>query len=345
MTGFVKIRPYSGAYELIGELIAEDTSAVIEKLSSDLGEALLPTASTLRSFEDFSISYMGDVPLAFIKREAVAPLKRTNWMTRKHVKRALGVTGFVKPLVLDKHFNLIDGYLRLELVEELAVEGHYKDATVPAVVLDVDEAQAALLRILLNRTSEFPRWDFKANEKDLTRTEPDLPTFVDDHPQLQKILDPLGFYCQKIMKDEAFADTILALQAPPERPVYKPGTSLLEWAEIQREWHQAKLDAEHASPLRSSDEVKKQLLTLKPKKSDFVEVYEIEEEVSAYIQRMKEVANTITINYDAKRKAEKEAAGQAWQGSRRTSKKVIADVRAEVAIETDDETLAENEEA
>ena len=71
------------------------------------------------------------------------------------------------------------------------------------------------------------------------------------------------------------------------------------------------------------------LFEKKATQEDCLPIHPIYEEMSAYVEKMKDVAGNITENYDRKRKAEKEAKGQVWQNSRRGTKQVVKDRRAE----------------
>jgi len=280
------------------------------------------------------ITYVGELPIDFI--EANSSLSRTNWRTKKHIKAVIGVTGFVKPLLLDRNFKIIDGELRLEIVKELAAEGHYTASTVSVVVVDAEGADADFIRVAVNRMGEFARWDFKASEKDSKRTVEDLPEFIDANPQLQKLMEPFGFWAGKLLSDSYFSNTVLELQPKLEKPVYSPEIGLVKWAAVQEELHKKKLEQEAASPLKTPGEYDS-IFALSPTEDDFVKTYAIEDEVQEYTLHMRDVAGVITDHYDAKRRAEKEAKGQEWQTKRRGSKAVIADMKQATALAEADE--------
>lgn len=315
-------------------------------LFSDVSVEAVDSRTVKNRLKKLSVTYIGELPLEFITSNS--ELSRTNWMTRKKIKAVIGVTGFVKPLVLDTDFKIIDGELRFELVKELQAEGHYGSDSVPVVVYDVDSTVADYLRIALNRMGEFARWDFKADPKDTKRTVEDLPEFLDSSPQLQKLLEPFGFWADKLLPDSFFADTVLDFQQKIESPVYTREIGLEKWAELQRELNEARLAEEAKSPLKTPGEYKS-IFDLAVTEDDYVKTYAIDDEVEEYTLHMRDVAGIITDNYDAKRRAEKEAKGQDWQTKRRAPKKVIADKKAELstkeAIALDDsfnETLGED---
>lgn len=309
-------------------------------LSNQAHSALALTAEILSNrYERLKVLHNDDVPFDFI--ESNSEYSRTNWMTRKKIKAIMGVTKFIRPILLDRTYKIIDGQLRYELAVELHSEGHLAEAVIPAIVIDVDGDQATLLRILSNRMGEFARWDFKGDETKPNRPQ-DIPEFVDSAPQLQKFLDSLGFWSEKILPDDFFAKTILDLEKKFEKPVYKTEIGLVKWAEMQRELIAKKQAEKDKSPLKAPGNYES-IFNLAPKKQDFVKNYEIEAEVDDYIHRMRDLAGVITDNYDAKRKAELKP-GQAWQSTRRAPKKVIEDKKAELEekfADDFDETLGE----
>lgn len=73
----------------------------------------------------------------------------------------------------------------------------------------------------------------------------------------------------------------------------------------------------------------KSLFDYKPTEKDFLPTLPLTAEINAFLVDSKSMAETITSNYDAIRKAEKEARGQKWQTSRRGTKQVVMDRRAE----------------
>jgi hypothetical protein len=275
------------------------------------------------------VAYQGLIPLAHIRSNGA--LKRTNWKTKKAVKRLIGVTGFVAPLVLDSDLRVIDGDLRLEVVQELLAEGHWDGDEVPAVVLNVTPVEAAFLRIVLNRTSEFQRWQYR-----------ELDTFLDATPELRPLLEPLGLYTESILPASAFAATALVLEEDVEKPIYDPETMTLgEWAAITGEAHTAKVAQKHATPLKPAGQEYASVYNLSYSDADLLPVHDVEAAVREHTLSMRDVANTITTAYDKKRRAEKEAKGQAWQTVRRSPKTVIADARAAAAAAQLDALLDE----
>ena len=70
------------------------------------------------------------------------------------------------------------------------------------------------------------------------------------------------------------------------------------------------------------------IFDLTPTEEDFLPTLPLTEEINAFLLASKAMASNITTAYDAKRRAEKEAKGQAWQNSRRGTKQATKDRRA-----------------
>lgn len=70
------------------------------------------------------------------------------------------------------------------------------------------------------------------------------------------------------------------------------------------------------------------IFDLKPSDADFAPTLPLTEEMNAFLLTTRDMAGEITRRYDAKRRAEKEAKGQAWQNSRRGTKQATKDRRA-----------------
>lgn len=344
MTGFIGNDVDGPQHRIFGEVVNFDTEIYTQSYVEKHNEPVLGSFNTDglgANLAKLNISYMGEVPISFITSNS--ELSRTNWMTRKKIKTSIGFTDrhelsvadFFKPLVLDSDFKIIDGELRFELIKELQAEGHYTSATAPAVVYDVDATEASYLRIALNRMGEFARWDFKADPKDTKRTVEDLPEFLDASPQLQKLLEPFGFWADKLLPDAFFEDTVLNPPKKIESPIYSREIGLVKWAEIQTEINEQRLAEDAKSPLKNPGEYEA-IFSLPVTEDDYVKTYAIDEEVEEYTLHMRDVAGIITDAYDVKRRAEKEAKGQDWQTKRRAPKQVIVDKKAEANIALDD---------
>lgn len=228
------------------------------------------------------------------------------------IYNAINVLGFISPIILDNSLKVIDGNLRLEIAKEL---GWTK---IPAVVISGDGKRSDFLRLAINRSNEFQRWNYE-----------EVDAYVDSVPQAQPLLEPLGFFGKKLLPESFFANTVIQYRIDPfseQQKAYSQDEGLADWAKRRRDEIKA-AEAKKKEQKRKPTAGAVSLFDLQPKEEDFIETYDIDKEVDAHVEKMKEVAGVITENYDAKRKAEMEARGQAWQGSRRSSKQVAADER------------------
>lgn len=293
--------------------------------------AVTATEDPSRELDEVSVLHYGLVPVASITPST--EYKRLNFDTVEKVRAAVDVLGFIAPLVLDAHLNVIDGNLRLEVAKRSGI------AQVPAIVLNDHGAKAAMLRLVLNRSSEFQRW-----------LHSDVDEYVDAWPQLQPILEPLGFFGNKILPTTYFGNTVLEYRIDEyneQMKEYSQDVGLAAWAEMQRKRIQEAEEKKQAlkAARKPSTAGLLSLFDMEPAEEDFVPVHDAKQEIRANVVEMQELAGEITEAYDAKRKAEMEASGRAWQTSRRTSKKKAADARAEAeaaALGFDDEELGED---
>lgn len=248
--------------------------------------------------------------------------KKLNFETIEKVKNAVAVTGVLAPLVLDRNLRVIDGGLRLEVAEILEL------SEVPVLVLNCSGDKADSLRLLLNRSSEFQRWVYE-----------EVDAFVDSMPQLQPLLEPLGFFSNNILPTTFFGNTVLEYvidEYNDQMKLYSQDIGLAEWAKMRREEIRAAEERKAERLKRKpSSAGKVSLFDLAPQPEDFVEVVDPRKVVSDHVDTMMEVADGITEAYDDKRRAEKEARGQVWQTARRTSKKLAKDKRAAAEAEAE----------
>lgn len=247
--------------------------------------------------------------------------KKVNHETLVKVKRAIDVMGFVAPLVLDSNFKIIDGNLRLAAVRKLF--GADTAKKIPVVVINDSGPRADFLRLVMNRSSEFQRWVYH-----------EVDSYVDEWPQLQPVLEPLGFFANKILPNSFFGNTIFEYRLDEyndQQQKYSQDLGLAAWAEMQRNKIKAAEEARKAERDRKKTPTSglTSLFDLQPSEEDFLPTYDIEKELREHTLEQRAVAETITNNYDAIRKAEKERLGQDWQTSRRGSKQKANDKRAE----------------
>lgn len=256
--------------------------------------------------------------------------KRINFETFEKVKNIILVTKVITPIILDRNLKVIDGSLRLDVAKILKID------EIPVVVYDVDGKKADFIRLVLNRSSEFQRW--KYNEVD---------ELVDSLPQVQPLLEPIGFFSTNILPTSFFGNTMIEYMIDEyndQQKKYTQDIGLAEWAKMRRAEIKAEEEARiERKKMNVASEGKVSLFDLEPTDDNFVEINDAQTAVKNHVEEMKDVAGVITDNYDAKRRAEKEAKGQVWQTSRRTSKKKAADKRAEAAAVLEKEVKGTDE--
>jgi hypothetical protein len=175
--------------------------------------------------------------LAREEKELLAQYKRLNFETRDKIRSAVDVAGFIAPIVLDCNFKVIDGLLRLQIA---------KDAGIPkvlVVVLDTDDERTDFLRLVLNRSSEFQRWKYD-----------EVDSYVDAWPQLQPVLEPLGFFGNNILPVSFFGNTVIEYRLDEynqQMQQYSQDIGLAEWAKMMRQ--------------KNEEEETKRLASRKPK--------------------------------------------------------------------------------
>ncbi|QZQ54450.1 ParB N-terminal domain-containing protein [Curtobacterium sp. TC1] len=180
----------------------------------------------------------GAVPLNAIRDGG--GYKRPQWEKRTALKRAVAITGFVAPLILDQDLTVIDGMTRLEVIRELHAEGWWPRGSVPALIVKRSAEQSSYLRMVLNRTSEFQAWDWAA-----------LYSFADTHPQLRPVYEPYGLYTAAVLPDIAWTETALPLPERTAAPTFdSTKQSLGEWARVQRARAAAKDEEAGVSPVK-----------------------------------------------------------------------------------------------
>lgn len=298
---------------------------------TEKGKEVTSSRDSSKELDEVQVLFFGMVETGKITPNG--EYKRMNFDTVEKVRAAVDVLGFIAPLVLDSNMRIIDGELRLEVAKRSGIK------KVPAIVLNDAGAKADMLRLVLNRSSEFQRWLYA-----------DVDRYVDAWPQLQPVLEPLGFFGNQILPTTFFGNTVLEYRIDEyndQMKEYSQDLGLAAWAEQQRAKIKAAEERKQAvkAAKKPSTSGMASLFDMAPAPSDFVPVHDAEKEVRAHVLDMQDLAGTITEAYDAKRKAEMEAQGRAWQGTRRTSKAKAADKRAEAeasALGFDDEELGED---
>jgi len=269
--------------------------------------------------DEVDIVYQGYLNINHIQSNDKFKIIHEN--NREKLDNIVRVLNFITPIVLDSDLKVIDGNFRLQL----AAANNIKQ--VPVVIINDNGKRAEFLRLALNRTSEFQRWAYR-----------EVDDFVDNIPQAQPLLEPIGFFGRHVLPTSFFSDTVINYVIDPfneKQKQYSQEEGLAEWAKYRRE-QMAKLSKEKRTKKPKPTNAVS-LFDLAPKKEDFLETYDIEEEMDEFVEKYKKIAGEITDREDAKKRAEIEKNGGVWQHTHRSSSKVAEDNRAK-AIELIEET-------
>lgn len=332
LTGFIEIKIMKGTAIIAGRISTDDEDA-LEKISAiaaktypgtmfihsievDNGltvvadENIETTTPETDTLDEVKIVFMGQLPINAITPNDEFKILHKENLTK--VDDVVKVLDFIAPIILDSDLKVIDGNLRLEVAK------NNKMRKVPVVVINDNGKRADFLRMSLNRSSEFQRWLYA-----------DIDNFVDTNPQVQPIAEPLGFFGKLLLPTTFFSNTVVNYRIDEyneQQKKYRQEMGIAAWAELQRKRNEAEIEAKKPRKEKKKNAVS--LFDLVPKKEDFLETYDIEEDIKAHEGKMRELAATITENYDEERKPQLMEQGR-WQGTRRTSTEKAADLRAE----------------
>lgn len=263
------------------------------------------------------IIYNGMLPINCIKKDE--KFKLFTQANFDKIDNAIIELRFIAPIILDSNLNIIDGNLRYDL----ALSNNIKE--VPVIIIDDNGIKADMLRLILNRSSEFQRWNYD-----------NVSPFVDEIPVAQPILEPLGFFGEKLLPESYFSNTMFEYKIDvfnDQQSKYTQDTTIAEWAQYRRNEileNQQKLKAQKEKKQKAKVKKGKSLFDMfQPTETDFVETYDINEEIAKQVAENRETAEIVTENYDKERKAIIEARGGKWQNSTRQSKTKAADTRKE----------------
>lgn len=282
----------------------------------------LATNSSASTLDEVDVLFQGLVSIEIIKPNA--QYKKLNFDSVEKVRAVYDVSGFLAPLVVDSNYTIVDGNLRYEVARRAG------DKFVPVVVLNSAGKKTDLIRLATNRSSEFQRWIYS-----------DVDEYVDAYPQLQPILEPLGFFGNKILPTTFFGNTVIQYRIDEyndQMKEYSQDIGLANWAEHRREELLKKENAKKSiENLRKNiDKTTVSLFDLNFDEADFLPVHDIEADVRQHTLDMRDISGIITDNYDEIRKKDYESKGRDWQGTRRTSKAKAAQKRAD-AVNQDTE--------
>lgn len=277
--------------------------------------------------DEVKILWTGIVPTTSLSHQS--KYKLVNPKNKERINNSIRVMNFIAPIILNKNFEIIDGELRLQLAEENNIK------EVPVIVLDTTYLQENTLRLALNRSSEFQRWNWV-----------DVDNFVDDNPQIQPILEPLGLFGRYVLPESFFTDTVIQYKIDPfnkKQMSYNQEWGLAKWAEIRRKQIEEQLEKKKAQK-KPKDKPKISLFDLSPKKEDFLPTYDAEEELKKFNDKWKDIATEISAKKDEWSKARKEELGQEWQLKNRNSRTVALDKRTVFENQLKDSHMFSNEE-
>lgn len=374
VSGFLTVQADGGSVAILGNIASNDpkVKTIVNRLVAELvpsknrarNKVTFSTPATLTvsaqidgnqglgetvredgvlAIDQVEILFMGELPINNIsfsyeglENREKDDFKVTNKELLRKAEAFISVLGYTDPIVVDQNLKVIDGNTRLKIAKERLRDGKTTKDTVPVVVLGTAGVKADTLRLALNRTSEFPRWQYTQ-----------VHAFTDSLPQLQPILEPIGFFGEKILPVSFFADSVFDYEIDPYSHLmesYKQEYGLAEWAKIQRNRAEMEAEARQRSMVKVPDESTQSLFEMKPEESDFIPTYDVEAETEDYTNALTEDAKYLTEIFDERTRKEKEARGHAWQMKRRLPAQVAADARAEAeAKEAENQTETSQE--
>lgn len=319
--------------KLIQEIVtAEDSSRIVFTsiecprrgltVRTDNGKAI--TEATTRRRETKPLDEMSVIFYGLVDRTSIVPnkkFKKVNHETFDKVKNAIMVLGIIAPILVDKNFKVIDGNMRLEIARILEMD------QIPVMVVDDEGAKSEFLRLATNRSAEFQRWNFA-----------EVDEYVDSVPQAQPLLEPLGFFGNKILPTTFFGKTVMGYQLDEfndQQKKYSQDVGLAAWAAEMRK-KELKAEARKKAQREKKAETKNRvsLFDLVPQESDFLPTYDAPAEIRKNTLEMQDLAGVITEKFDAKRKAEMEEKGVMWQNTRQTSQELADAKRAAAEAES-----------
>lgn len=280
------------------------------------------TEATTRRREKKPLDEMNVIFYGMVDRSQVIPngkFKKRNHETFDKVHNIVRVLKIMPPLLVDKNYKVIDGNMRLEIARIEQMD------QVPVMVLDDEGIKSDFLRMTINRSEEFQRWIYD-----------EVDEFVDSVPQAQPLLEPLGFFGNKILPTTFFGNTVMNYELDEfndQQKKYSQDIGLAAWAKMMRE-QTLRAEKRKIAARNKKTETKNRvsLFDLQPKPEDFLPTYDAPAEIRKNTLEMQELAGEITEAFDAKRKAEMEEKGIMWQNTRQTSQ-ALADAKRAAASE------------
>lgn len=276
--------------------------------------------------DEVDILYHGYLNVSQIKPNSKFKIIHEN--NRQKLDNCVKVLNFISPIVLDSDLKVIDGDFRLQLAKDNGIK------KVLVVVINDNGKRAEFLRLALNRTAEFQRWNYR-----------DVDDYVDSTPQAQPLLEPIGFFGRYVLPESFFSNTVIQYEIDPfseKQKQYSQEEGLAEWAKYRREQMALKSAEKREKKPKKVGAVS--LFELAPKKEDFLETYDIDKEMNDFIEESKEMAGRITDHVDAIKKKEIEEKGGVWQKTHRSSKEVAEAKRLEAIEEIQNSDILTDDE-
>lgn len=340
LVGELKIQYINNTVLLSGDVFVSDKkgfeSELMDAISRKYPGALISNSLKVNEFkvieeevdsnvehekilDEVNILYYGYLDVNHIKENDEFKIIHEN--NREKLDNPVKVLNFISPIILDSDLKVIDGNFRLQLAKDNDIK------EVLVVVIDDNDKRADFLRLALNRSSEFQRWNYRQ-----------VDDYVDNTPQAQPLLEPLGFFGRYVLPESFFSNTVINYTIDPfneKQKQYSQEEGLAEWAKYRREQMEKLSKKKRAKKPKKTNAVS--LFDLQPTEDDFEETYDIEEEMDKFVEKYKKIAGEITDYVDAIKKKEIEEKGGVWQHTHRSSREVAEERRLQ-AIETIQET-------
>ena len=261
-------------------------------------------------------------------------LKRRNPAAERKLNALVKDTRFITPIILNEKLEVIDGSLRVKA----AVANNITH--VPAIIVQASSKLTNFLRIVLNRSSEFQRWDFKQ-----------VDAFADENLALTGYLEPYGIFASEVVPETFFGETVKNYEISEhneQQQFYTQSIGLAEWARRKRE---EDVEEQRQKDERQKAQAAKKAKQMREQKAKTVghplfddiqnEDVPVEEcinpvaEVERTVVEGRTVAGTITEEYDEYRGEAAERQGKRRSSKTKTAENKLAAAQAEVDVDAE----------
>lgn len=301
----------------ISKLTRKEIMNTVKKYSNavdiqlDLIKQNIPEHQGRQQGDEVKTLFMGSLPTEQIVDNQDFKIENPDGVA--NVKEWYREFRYLAPIILDRNLKVIDGHVRLEIAQKSRTK------YIAVVIINAEPVKAKALRLGLNRSCEFARWNYD-----------EVDPFVDSKPELQPILEPIGFFSNEVLPDSFFSNTIINYKEDPyndQMQSYIQDKGLLEWASLIRKRQQT-LEANRKQ--RQEDYSRHSgLLQLKYTKDDLLETEDVKEAFDSSLSEVTKIAADVTEEFDRQRKPVIRAKGLEWQHSKRNTKQLAADKRKE----------------